>query len=520
MNDDVDHLEENVQNALLSRILRENEDTEFGRAHGFAHVKSYEDYASRVPVNDYDALKDYIALIISGRKNVLFPGPVYKFVTSSGSVSNPKILPLTKSFVEKSFKPFFKTYVGNLMQEEPGIMQSFDKVLNLKWDAGRKKPVLKSGDELSGLSQIDFSTDFDDAGMMEPGTNSPWSYVPSEIAADLDRLYARLRLAADYDIEYVIGINPRFVANMALFLDDRRETLFNDLEHGRLLGQSHPGLQSNKALADRLRDRVSGGYVLQPKDVWPDIKGLICWDGSIPELYLDRVKKSFGENIKILPAPLALSEANLAIPFDFENNYQILCDDLTFFEFRKIGPSPSPIFAGFDALVEGVCYEILVTTFSGLYRYRTGDMLRVHGFKDGVPLVRYVGRSNIEASHGIAEDVLLDSLKDLGQQFDLDVSSAFFATEPASPDGLDLYLECETREIDQERLRNWFAERLTASLLVAGYPNPKRDISIRFLPEKTFYNDWKRQIERGSRPPQVKDKVLRDSGELSGLQSV
>lgn len=517
MDNDQKQSGEDIQNILLSQILRENEDTEFGRVHGFRDIQNYEEYGSRVPLQDYEELRPYIASIISGRENILFPGSVYKFVTSSGSVANPKILPLTKKFVNRSFKPFFKTYVSNLMREEPGLIANFNNVLNLKWDAGRRKPVLSSGDELSGLSQIDFSTDFSDTDMMEPGTNSPWSHVPSEIESDLDRLYARLRLAAEHDIRYVIGINPRFIANAALLLDERCETLFTDLESGLVLGESHIGLQPNSALADELRARVSGTGTLRPRDVWPNIEGLVCWDGSIPELYLDRVRKWFGETTKILPAPLALSEANLAIPCDFQNNYQILCDDLTFFEFKRIGASEGPIFAGFETLVEGACYEIFVTTFSGLYRYRTGDVLRVHGFEGGVPLVRYVGRSNIETSHGIQEDILLECLKALDAQFNLGLSSAFFGTQSAPSEGLDLYVECVGVRDDEDQIENWLNKILTTALSEAGYPISKRAVSVRFLSERTFYRDWKRQIDNGSRPPQVKDKILRDAAELSGL---
>ncbi|KAJ7981366.1 Indole-3-acetic acid-amido synthetase GH3.3 [Quillaja saponaria] len=43
-------------------------------------------------------------------------------------------------------------------------------------------------------------------------------------------------------------------------------------------------------------------------------------------------------------------------------------------------------------------YEVVVTTYSGLYRYCVGDILRVAGFKNKTPQFNYVGRKNVVLS--------------------------------------------------------------------------------------------------------------------------
>lgn len=43
-------------------------------------------------------------------------------------------------------------------------------------------------------------------------------------------------------------------------------------------------------------------------------------------------------------------------------------------------------------------YELVVTTYSGLYRYRVGDVLRVAGFKNEAPMFNFVRRKNVALS--------------------------------------------------------------------------------------------------------------------------
>ncbi|CAN6337165.1 unnamed protein product [Urochloa humidicola] len=43
-------------------------------------------------------------------------------------------------------------------------------------------------------------------------------------------------------------------------------------------------------------------------------------------------------------------------------------------------------------------YELVVTTYSGLYRYRVGDVLRVAGFKNKAPMFNFVRRKNVVLS--------------------------------------------------------------------------------------------------------------------------
>ncbi|KAK5810611.1 hypothetical protein PVK06_025927 [Gossypium arboreum] len=43
----------------------------------------------------------------------------------------------------------------------------------------------------------------------------------------------------------------------------------------------------------------------------------------------------------------------------------------------------------------GQCYEVLVTSSTGLYRYRVGDIIKVTGFHNNTPQFQFVGRQNV-----------------------------------------------------------------------------------------------------------------------------
>src|SRR4051812_5965208 len=67
---------EGAQRALLGELLARNQDTAFGRAHGFADIRSVEEFRARVPVRDYDALRPWIDRALAGEPRVLTSDPI------------------------------------------------------------------------------------------------------------------------------------------------------------------------------------------------------------------------------------------------------------------------------------------------------------------------------------------------------------------------------------------------------------------------------------------------------------
>ncbi len=85
-----------AQQRIFASLLKDAANTAFGRDHGFAQIRSFANFAARVPVRDYEELRPYIDRVVAGEENVLWPGkPVY-FAKTSGTTSGAKYIPLTK----------------------------------------------------------------------------------------------------------------------------------------------------------------------------------------------------------------------------------------------------------------------------------------------------------------------------------------------------------------------------------------------------------------------------------------
>jgi len=89
------------QEAVFQRLISKAKDTAFGRDHDFKSIRTYSDFVNRVPVRDYEALKPYVERIMSGEKNVLWPGSPAYLAKTSGTTSGAKYIPITAESIKE-----------------------------------------------------------------------------------------------------------------------------------------------------------------------------------------------------------------------------------------------------------------------------------------------------------------------------------------------------------------------------------------------------------------------------------
>lgn len=87
------------QQAIFQSLIRDAARTEFGKDHGFADIKNYEDFKRQVPIRDYESFRSYIDRIKQGKHNVLWKGQPIYFAKTSGTTSGIKYIPITKDSV-------------------------------------------------------------------------------------------------------------------------------------------------------------------------------------------------------------------------------------------------------------------------------------------------------------------------------------------------------------------------------------------------------------------------------------
>ena len=86
-----------VQKRLLKQLIEATKHTEWGRTFNYRSIRTPEDFAHHVPIQDYESLKPYIQRMMHGEKDVLWTGQVNWYSKSSGTTSDKsKFIPVSR----------------------------------------------------------------------------------------------------------------------------------------------------------------------------------------------------------------------------------------------------------------------------------------------------------------------------------------------------------------------------------------------------------------------------------------
>lgn len=89
-----------AQEKVFHNLLQKAKNTEFGTDHSFVHIQSYQDFTKKVPVRDYEELKNYVEKVVAGKPNILWPGKPIYFAKTSGTTSGSKYIPITEESIK------------------------------------------------------------------------------------------------------------------------------------------------------------------------------------------------------------------------------------------------------------------------------------------------------------------------------------------------------------------------------------------------------------------------------------
>ena len=85
-----------TQQKVFEALLAQAKATQFGKDHGFEGITTFAQFAAKVPVRDYEALKPYVDKVVHGDADILWPSKPLYFAKTSGTTSGAKYIPLTK----------------------------------------------------------------------------------------------------------------------------------------------------------------------------------------------------------------------------------------------------------------------------------------------------------------------------------------------------------------------------------------------------------------------------------------
>jgi hypothetical protein len=121
-----------IQDEQLRSLLDRAKRTEWGRMYDFASIKNYRDFANRLPVQSYEDAKPFVERMMTGEKNILWPGKINRFAQSSGTTGDKsKFLPISPdALCECHYRGGMDT-VANYLNNNPHSRLSSGKGLVL-----------------------------------------------------------------------------------------------------------------------------------------------------------------------------------------------------------------------------------------------------------------------------------------------------------------------------------------------------------------------------------------------------
>ncbi len=85
------------QEQLYSDLIKAGKNTRWGKKYGYKDLSSYNDFAQKVPISQYEDMYPHIHEMMKGKENILWPGPVRWYSKSSGTTNDrSKYIPVSR----------------------------------------------------------------------------------------------------------------------------------------------------------------------------------------------------------------------------------------------------------------------------------------------------------------------------------------------------------------------------------------------------------------------------------------
>ena len=323
-----------LQDAVLRRLLSEAAGTEWGRAHQYAGIRSYEDYRRLVPVQTYDDVKPYIERMRHGESDVLWKGQVRWYAKSSGTTNDKsKFIPVSPDGLKRIHYAGGTDCVASYLRNNPD------------------------------------SRFFSGKGLILGGSRAPNSSLKDSLVGDLSAILIQ-------------NVNP--LVNL-IRVPKKEIALLSDFEVKRdriarsTIGKNVTNLSGVPSWMLSVLRRV---LELTGKDsleqVWPNLE--VFFHGGVAfapyrEQYRQLIRSDRMHYVETYNASEGFfgvqtdpTDASMTLMVDYDVFYEFIPMD----EFGKADPTVVPL----EGVETGKNYAMLISTSCGLWRYLIGDTVR------------------------------------------------------------------------------------------------------------------------------------------------
>ncbi|WP_230513966.1 GH3 family domain-containing protein [Limnobaculum parvum] len=364
------------QTTWLRQCLKRNQNAAYGQRYGFEQIQSVEDFQRQVPIADYGKFSPWIDNLVTDERYQLFSGEVVGFEKTGGSHSGGKLIPYSVAGLD-DFRCALSDWLAQLVEQ-------------FQIDRGRAywalSPAVTQATETKGGVPIG-GGDALYLGIEYLSAFVQISAVPLTLAqvANVDdwQLLTLYYLVCSRDLRLFSVWSPSFLIQLLEGLNNRQHELLALLQcGGEVAGYQ---LQKDQNAVNIYQHYLEVG---DTRVLWPQLVVISCWaDASSKTLATQLI--GYFPSVSLQPKGLLATEAIITAP-NLQNQPQ-LCVDSNFYEF--IDEQGQIQLA--NTLTISHHYQVIVTTNSGLYRYRIGDIVQCIGFQRDVPLLRFTGRAGV-----------------------------------------------------------------------------------------------------------------------------
>lgn len=356
-----------VQAKYLTRLLKQNAKTVYGRKYNFRKIRNYEDFANQVPLAAYEDYEPYIQMAADGKKQILTKEKIRLFELTSGSSGGKKMIPYTKTLkkeFQRGIKPWLYDIYRNIKDADSG--KSYWSITPVT----AEKSYTKSG------IPVGFEEDSEYFGFVVQKIMKQLFAVDDSVrfVKDMEDFYKKtaVQLLDCSKLTLVSVWNPTFLILLCDFIYENRGYLAS-------LMRTEKRQHFTEAAEQKRFDKV-----------FPDLKIISCWADGSAASYIAKVQEYF-PGVFIQPKGLLATECIMSFPLTGEEGARLGIYS-HFFEFRRL--TDGKIVTA-DRLSLGE-YELIVTTGGGFYRYCIGDIIEVLAvYPDAPPRIKFLRRKGI-----------------------------------------------------------------------------------------------------------------------------
>ncbi|MDE7443543.1 MAG: GH3 auxin-responsive promoter family protein [Muribaculaceae bacterium] len=330
-----DHTE-TVQRHQLRMLLRNGRATEFGHKYGFDSISTYEEWADKMPLMPYNELRPWIMRMVTGERDVLWPGVTRRFAQSSGtSDGRSKYIPITQASLHRCHYQGGADVVAHYLHLYPDSRLFSGKSFILGGSFANEiapAPGVRVGDLSANLIEA-----------INPLANMV--RIPDKATALMmdwaEKLPALIRASIGQNVTNISGVPSWFLTVIKGVLEQTGASTIHE--------------------------------------VWPNLE--VFFHGGISfEPYREQYRTITDPTKMRYLETYNASEGFFAVQDRIDSHAMLMLLDLgIFYEFMPIDQidAPNPLLVPSWKVKPGETYAMVITANNGLWRYPLGDTVRI-----------------------------------------------------------------------------------------------------------------------------------------------